>query len=1325
MKINLKAVLELGTKGVAKAVKQTKQISDNLTTAAGNFNSQMNTSSTGRGAIDRQSTQAGYRGQRSVTGARAASGRNFSGLAGIAAGAGGAGDGLDGSLVGAYASLAANVFAVTAAFQALSDAAKVEQLTQGLELMGARGGVALKATARSLREVTDNAISVADSFRAVAQASSAGLGSEEIARLGAVARGASLALGRDASEAMDRLTRGAIKLEPELLDELGIMVRLDEAVREYAREQGKAASSLSLTERRQAFLNAVLAEGESKFGEISEQIEANPYDKLSASVRDAGTAFFTFLNNILKPIVELFASNPFALAIPGIFLLSKALGGLGVDLGRLGVNVDDTIIDMIGSLRAGASEVLGEDNFIFDKTYANTLDGLKESYTDLANQLPPLQKRTVLYNKRLAVMDARMRLLRASIGRVIGVMINLAKQMLPMIAMMAAFWVGGKILEGLNAMWMSFKGINKAVVEARKNMRELAESALQTFQSTESLSDPAAFDARINSLKELQEGNRKLIEAYKGQTKEQEKIDKTLDLTIKRTTLLGQEYDKNLDRILLENNISVKNRDIYAAQLALLSELDKQRALSILNQIDLLENEEETAILLEKELSFLEDITGTFKNINSQASELKKNMTEIIPRAFENSVTKTLDGVIAVSNEIASLPGPEDSVSNEALGSQLRSLGREQFNQQRAILNSRKEGNLILSNTARILEEIWQVEKDIEELQEKGTFWSALRAKAAEMRLDKLEEEAGIMAKTDAASVKAAAEELRLSFQSVAATEKNLALELSLLNARNKNVDAQGKLVDLQQQGIQKAIGGSGSEAGLVNSLASENRDLRVNINTRDRRKSLIDAEVAQQTLLLEVQRDLVAEQRMQAINAGDDAAIKSLTIQYDAFRRNIELIREEANLKKDAIDLEIRTSEIKVQNFRNELDALANGNDARREALKQSQQLLNAEKQLIASKKTIAELEATGNSLTLQRAVGPRGFTQAQQNTQAREAINRQIDNLKNEKDFLLQEHQFKLENLKLEKDIRDAELTALMNDPRLAGEANVLANLTTIQTRANEAYVANASIIKQNLEQERKILNLKEENARKEKALIPDSLQGRARQITGQISSRQINSLGLSGAALEFFEDEIRNGGAAKEVRKAAEAIQEATLQAEGFNGILGSIETGMTDAFAGIIDGSMTAKEAFASMANAILGQIAQMIAQMIAFKLIQSSIGGFIPGFANGGIIPMAQGGITNRGVQGVVSKPTFLVGEGRYNEAVVPLPNGNAIPVQMHGGNSSNNMNNVTVNVNVENGTASSEGQGDKAQKLGQMISSAVQKELMAQKQPGGLLSKYG
>jgi hypothetical protein len=53
-----------------------------------------------------------------------------------------------------------------------------------------------------------------------------------------------------------------------------------------------------------------------------------------------------------------------------------------------------------------------------------------------------------------------------------------------------------------------------------------------------------------------------------------------------------------------------------------------------------------------------------------------------------------------------------------------------------------------------------------------------------------------------------------------------------------------------------------------------------------------------------------------------------------------------------------------------------------------------------------------------------------------------------------------------------------------------------------------------------------------------------------------------------------------------------------------------------------------------------------------------------GFANGGIAP---GGFRAFANGGVVSGPTLgLVGEGRYNEAIVPLPDGKSIPVQLGG-----------------------------------------------------------
>lgn len=86
--------------------------------------------------------------------------------------------------------------------------------------------------------------------------------------MGEVAKKASQALGINMSDALSRISRGITKLEPELLDELGIFTRIDPAVTAYAKKVNKATSELTQFERQMAFANAVLEEGERKFNEI-------------------------------------------------------------------------------------------------------------------------------------------------------------------------------------------------------------------------------------------------------------------------------------------------------------------------------------------------------------------------------------------------------------------------------------------------------------------------------------------------------------------------------------------------------------------------------------------------------------------------------------------------------------------------------------------------------------------------------------------------------------------------------------------------------------------------------------------------------------------------------------------------------------------------------------------------------------------------------------------------------------------------------------------------------------------------------------------------
>jgi hypothetical protein len=226
-------------------------------------------------------------------------------------------------LVGAYATLAANIFAVSAAFNALRGAAQVDQIFKGLEASGNRVGRSLTVAAKGLVEVTNNAISMEQALRSTAQISSAGFGSDAIVRLGQAARDTSFALGRNMTDSLDRLTKGVVKLEPELLDELGIMTKLTESNSNYANQLGKSESQLTNYEKRQGFLNAVLTEAELKFGGLSASAgDSTNYDKLSATLSNLSNTVLNVFNVVLAPLTGLLASSMVSLAGVGVLFAS-------------------------------------------------------------------------------------------------------------------------------------------------------------------------------------------------------------------------------------------------------------------------------------------------------------------------------------------------------------------------------------------------------------------------------------------------------------------------------------------------------------------------------------------------------------------------------------------------------------------------------------------------------------------------------------------------------------------------------------------------------------------------------------------------------------------------------------------------------------------------------------------------------------------------------------------------------------------------------------------------------------------------------------------
>ena len=293
---------------------------------------------------------------RGSAGATGASGRDFANQS----------RGLDG-LVRLYATYAANLFAAGAAFRALSDAADTSNMIQGMNQLGAVTGLALGSIAKNLMTATDGAISMREAMEATTKGTAAGLSGKQMEQLGQVANKASKALGVAMPDAISRLTRGISKLEPELLDELGLFTKIGPATEDYARSIGKTAAQLTDFERRQAFANAVLKEGIDKFNSID--IPANPYDKLLASLKNLSFVALDLTNKFLVPLVSVLSQSP---------------AGLLAIVTAIGASIVKSAIPALGHYRENLKKTAEQSTEAFTRMYTNQQDAFSTMAADRA-----------------------------------------------------------------------------------------------------------------------------------------------------------------------------------------------------------------------------------------------------------------------------------------------------------------------------------------------------------------------------------------------------------------------------------------------------------------------------------------------------------------------------------------------------------------------------------------------------------------------------------------------------------------------------------------------------------------------------------------------------------------------------------------------------------------------------------------------------------------------------------------------------------------------------------------------------------------------------
>jgi len=206
-------------------------------------------------------------------------------------------------LVSAYASIAVNIFAVTAAFRLLNEAASFDRLqTQLTNFSSEVSGLDVSNLATQLERASTGALSLKESLQFATKGVAFNFTTKQLEDLTKGARKASIALGRDFNDSMDRVLRGISKQEIELFDELGIVTRLTPAFKDYATEVGKTVDELTDYERQLALTIEVQSQLDERFSGID--AGATAFETLAVNTKNATDSLLVFLSQALTPVIE-------------------------------------------------------------------------------------------------------------------------------------------------------------------------------------------------------------------------------------------------------------------------------------------------------------------------------------------------------------------------------------------------------------------------------------------------------------------------------------------------------------------------------------------------------------------------------------------------------------------------------------------------------------------------------------------------------------------------------------------------------------------------------------------------------------------------------------------------------------------------------------------------------------------------------------------------------------------------------------------------------------------------------------------------------------
>jgi hypothetical protein len=1205
--------------------------------------------------------------ERNTKGAAQASSNGTKNFSKMAQGAGG--------LVAAYATLAANIFAISAAYSFLKKAGDLVALTKGQEAYANRTGKSMKLLTSRIQDATGGLLAFNEASQAAAIGTAAGLSSDQLTGLAKLAKNASVALGRDLTDSFNRLTKGAIKAEPELLDELGIILRLEKASNDYARVLGKNADELTTFEKSQGIVNAVLEQGNEKFKDVGDNV--NNVAKLGKAFDDLVKKLMKFIEPAAGFMATVFVTNVEALAAAfGLLGLSitRALAPAAPAMASIASMADHSRAALMGAAGSGVrgQKIAGGD---FSSGNLNAIDkgaGLKSGNSTVIDQMKMTEREA---KKHTAVIRADHARMVAANTRGFG---SYSANFIAYLRGMEA--EHGKTMGRIKAAGaLMASGLGKVLnAVAIVGMISLAITFLKEF--IEYLKDPA--------IKRMEANAKSLAQEYAAQNEEISKMIANLEMTSKPVEALVQQGNmlSNLTFPAVKQMAdSLKKSVMDAKTTSTLAMNAGPNGLSFgasepTTMISYTDNEEVKANLtamdsitesLQVQLGLLDEYN--IKNEVTMRQRLRVYHIEkdlAIIKKGETQGSNTQDVKAAEANL---------KVYNDAVGRMSKNL-----------INARSDAvnlNTVLSPSQAAIRDIGEASKafkvfraGLKKTNSSYTTFIEFGEKFDE-QLKTLEGNVGkqsLGAFFDDTKLSAFEEFLGIQTEG----EKKAFRALTVAQAREK---IENKIGEVKKRENSVALTALQTEKEHLESLKGKSKVEKDILNAKNKSKKLDDQ-------IKQIQ-DKIDHEKDNLKLTDDDTTIK-------VQQKKIEGLKAQKVLEDEIADKLQNQSDYSTNLFN--LAVSGELRKAKEEVLAVKEKELAIEEKMLALSEKERERDANRKKRDFKKS-SPFSYL-GQAKFDAAEDLKLAKDSLEGRLAFIEKEKKIKKELIEMEYILLGAKLDFLEQELKAKSQDSV----TYTNKKDRDRFAASAQDV----------------------AGLRGKLEG--------MKSREKTFIDMQ--AESAIQDVLDNITRLEDAKEALTDVQVLT------DGIAQSLESGMTSAFTSLVTGTKSAKQAFASMAKSIISMIAQMIIKMMVFRLISS----FIPGSAGGvasdpsagmtdissswtAVIPNTarNGGIFSEGkkVQGYstggVAKgstsgyPAVLHG----TEAVVPLPNGRAIPVEMKGSGSTNN--NIVVNISTDGQTSKNNSTGPDMDKLGSAVAQAVQVELQNQKRSGGILNPYG